>query len=334
MRGAPVGDRTETGWVSRVRLRPWPYFGGLALASLAIQAATGVLMAFTYQPTPDQAYVSSYYIANVMPYGWLVRTIHSWGAHLAIVFAAVHAVRVFVNASYKRPRGAKWAVGVLSLLVMIAMAFTGNLLPWDQGALRETTSALSLFREAPLVGDWIADVLVGGAQLGAATLTRFFAAHATVLPAALVALLVVHLRVARRSRKGEGAERSMGPEEDTVPLYPDLAVSATTSAVLLLSLFAVLSILVPATLDAKADVTAVSESSRPSWYFLSLYSLSRYLPPPVAATATVVLGALFALLPSLDRGPSLKPRDRALALAVGTAVIVGVVALTLLGTQV
>jgi quinol-cytochrome oxidoreductase complex cytochrome b subunit len=317
------------------RLRPWPYLGGLAVVCVVLQAVTGILLAFSYQPTPDTAYVSVYYITNAMPYGWLVRTVHSWGSHLLIVFAALHAVRMFVTASYKHPRRANWVLGVVALLATIAMSFTGNLLPWDQRAYWDTTRAVALFEQAPLVGEWLVTTLLGGDTIGPTALTRFHASHVTILPALLVGLLFAHLWLARRAA---ARERSAGPDRPQIggapsamPLYPDLLVSWATTWALLLSLLAVLAILAPVSLDVKADPSLVLEQSKPAWYFLSLYTLERWIPPAVAATVTFLLGVLFIALPYSDRSPSHEPKERMVALGLGFLVIAGVLALTVIG---
>lgn len=329
----PVRDAEPLTLGARLRaasMSPWPYFGGLALACLGIQVVTGLLMAFRYQPTPDEAYVSVYYIANVMPYGWLVRSAHSWGSVLTLVFAALHAVSVFIKASYKKPRQGNWVLGVLALMTAVALGFTGRLLPWDQMAYWGTEAAVDLFRQAPLVGDWIARGLLGGELVGAATLTRFYAAHVTVLPATLLALLLAHLFLARKQDAADelaGGSRIRG----RVPLYPDILLPAATTLVLLLAVFLALASLVPATLDVKADLTVAPQVAKPTWNLLSMYALSQYLNGGVAASVTAVLGLLFLLLPYIDRGPTVKPRERRFALLIGLLVIGGVCFLTLAG---
>jgi quinol-cytochrome oxidoreductase complex cytochrome b subunit len=314
----------------RVRIRPWPYFGGLALVAVVLQAVTGLIMSFTYQPTPDQAYVSSYYIANVMPYGWLVRTVHTWGAAFIIGFAAIHAVRMFVAGSYKPPWRAGWVFGVLALLAAVSMGFTGHLLPWDQTAYWDTTAAVDLFRQAPVVGGWIAGTLLGGETVTAATLTRFYAMHATILPLGMLALLAGHLWVSRRARELAAAD----PDDESgepVPFYPDLFVPGVTSVALLLGVYAVAALLVPAALDVKADPSLVLESAKPAWYFLSIYAASKVVPTGFGVTVTMLLGTAFVFLPFLDRSPARSPRERRFAIGVGLAVIVGIVGFTIAG---
>lgn len=331
-RGAPA-------WLLDSCARPWSCFGGLALVCLALQVVTGLLLAFSYRPTPGEAYASVYYLSNVMPYGWLVRTVHFWGSQLVIALAALHAVRMLVNGSYRRPERTGWIVGALALAFVIALAFTGSLLTWDQSAYWSTFAAVSLLREVPLVGEWVARGLLGvDAALGAAALTRFYAAHLTLLPVGLAGLLVAHARIERARGADAMPSSSDAPDAQAgrplgvdAPSYPDVVASAATMVVLLLCLYAVLAIFLPAPLDVRADPTVTPAAVKPAWYFLSVYALTRYLPPAVAVTVPVVLGMLFILLPFFDRGPSRASTDRALALAVGLSAIAGAIVLTLVG---
>ena len=317
-----AAQETEAaGRASRFRMRPWPYFGGLALLCFGLQVVTGIVMVFSYEAGADRAYASVYSISNVMPYGWLVRTIHHWGAHLTIAFAGLHAVRAFLVASYKPRRQLNWVLGAVALLAALALAFTGSLLPWDQKAFWDTSAAVSLLKQLPLIGGWIASVVLGGDTLGATTLTRFFWAHVAVLPIALLGLLVGHFWLASKREEDE---------DETVPFYPDIIIPAATAVVLVLSVYAVLAIILAVSLDVRADPSAVA-AAEPAWYFMSLSTLLRYLSPALAATVTILLGVLFILLPYVDHGPSRAPKDRILALAIGFFVIGGVLALTAVG---
>ncbi len=317
----------------RRRVLPVPYAAGLAIICLFLQALTGVLMAFAYQATPDSAYTSTYHIANEIPYGWLVRTVHAWGAVLVVLFVTVHIVSVFLAASYRGDRQAKWFLGIFALLVCVALGVSGQLLPWDQAAYWSTSESISLTRQVPLVGEWVAGVMLGGTSIGAATLTRFSSAHIMLLPAMLVGLLVFHLRAGRGSPSGQDESDAdvTDDHEAKVPIYPDLLMSWTTTAVLLLSVYVVLAILVPASLDVRADASVMPNVVKPAWYLLSVYTLSRYFSTPVAVTIPPLLITLFALLPLFDRTPSPNPRKRVAVLALGTAIIAAIMILTLTG---
>ncbi len=178
--------------------RFWYCFGGLTFFVFLLQVASGVWLSFYYVPTPEQAYASVFYISNYVNYGWLIRSIHAWGAQLMVVFILIHMIRVFVTGSYKNPREFNWVVGVLLFLITMAFGLTGYLLPWDQKAYWGSTVSLSLVEQVPLLGSVIAQIVLGGEALGAPTLTRFYSGHVFLLPAALVILLVAHFWMIRK----------------------------------------------------------------------------------------------------------------------------------------
>ena len=277
----------------RRHIRPWPYFGGLALACLGLQAVTGILMALFYQPAPEYAYTSVYYISNVVPYGWLVLTIHTWGATLTIIFSALHAIRMLITATYKHPREVVWVLGALTFPLTIVLGVTGYLLPWSQEAYSSTVAAISLIAQTPIAGGWIANALLNGDALSATTLKRFYTAHVMLLPAVLSGLIVAHIWVSHRVATAD--------DEETIPLYPDLFISAATALALLLSIFAVLAILLPASLGTKADPSLAASTSKPMWFLLGPHVLSQYLPAALIMGVLLLLGLLFILLPYLDR---------------------------------
>ncbi|MBI5230972.1 MAG: cytochrome b N-terminal domain-containing protein, partial [Coriobacteriales bacterium] len=186
-----------------------------------------------------------------------------------------------------------------------------------------TDAGVSILAQTPVLGRALAGLMLGGQAVGENALTRFHAAHVTLLPAVLMLLLVAHIWVARRQQEGT--------TKAAVPLYPDLLISAGTTLVLLLCIFAVLAILLPVPLDVRADPSARLSDAKPGWYLLSLYSLAQWIPRPVAAIVPIALTALFALVPVLDRGQSTDPRQRALALIAGGVVIAVIASLTLVG---
>src|SRR5262249_5114889 len=147
---------------------------------------------------PDHAYDSVRYVTDHVPFGGFVRGLHFFGASFIVVAAVAHMARVVVFGSYKSPREAPWLTGVALLLIILAVALTGYLLPWDQKAFWATTVTINIARSTPLIGEQIAAVMRGGSQLGALTLLRWYAAHVLLLPAALVALVVTHLYLMRR----------------------------------------------------------------------------------------------------------------------------------------
>ena len=171
------------------------YLGGITLFCFMVQATTGILLSLYYQPTPESAYDSILYIMNQANFGWLIRSVHAWGANLMIIFCVLHLLRIVVQGAYKKPREMTWMVGMALLGVTMGFGFTGYLLPWDQRAYWATTVGTEIPGSVPIIGSWIRELLRGGADVSAVTLSRFFGVHMLVLPVSLAALLGLHLLI-------------------------------------------------------------------------------------------------------------------------------------------
>ena len=170
----------------------WNTLGSASLFLFVMQAVTGIFLSVYYTPSPDHAYDSIQYIMNGVAFGWLIRGIHHWGASLMVLVVFIHMIRVFVTASYKYPRELTWMIGVGLLICTLGMGFTGYLLPWNQKAYWATTVGTSIAGTVPWVGSIIEKALRGGPELSALTLSRFFAAHIWMFPAALAGLIGAH----------------------------------------------------------------------------------------------------------------------------------------------
>ena len=171
----------------------WNTLGSASLFLFLLQGATGIFLSVYYTPSPDHAYDSIQYIMNGVAFGWLIRGIHHWGSSLMVLVVFIHMIRVFVTASYKYPRELTWVIGVGLLICTLGMGFTGYLLPWNQRAYWATTVGTSIAGTVPFIGPFIQNALRGGTDLSALTLSRFFAAHIWILPAALGGLIGVHI---------------------------------------------------------------------------------------------------------------------------------------------
>src|SRR6516225_459759 len=197
----------RTGW-HRLRqlllLEPLPggarwtaAFGSLLLFTLVLQIVTGVLLSMNYAPSTETAWPSVNYIQEEVYLGDFVRGLHHWGSSAMVILLLIHLIQVFVWGAYKKPRELTWMVGVLLLFLVLGLAFTGYLLPWDQKAYWATKVGLGIASTTPVIGDGLRTVLQGGLQMGNLTLTRFFAIHAFVLPGLLILLVVIHLYLFR-----------------------------------------------------------------------------------------------------------------------------------------
>jgi quinol-cytochrome oxidoreductase complex cytochrome b subunit len=173
-------------------------FGGIALVLFIILAATGILMAIYYQPTPDKAYQSIIDMTTHVQFGWWIRSIHRWAAGGMVLLVMLHMLRVFFTGAYKKPRELNWITGVLLLVITFSFGFTGYLLPWDQKAYWATKVGTDIAGSVPFIGHFLLVSLRGGEQISAATLGRFYDLHVLVLPAIILALLGGHFWMIRR----------------------------------------------------------------------------------------------------------------------------------------
>lgn len=177
--------------------RWWYCLGGITAFLFIVQAITGIMLAFYYQPTPEQAYASILYIENEVLFGASIRGIHHWAANGMVIMCFAHMLRVFVMGAYKAPRELNWASGVILLIVTMGFGFTGYLLPWDQRAYWATTVGTEIAGGIPDIGELILVFLRVGWGITEATLSRFYALHVIVLPVLVIAMMAAHFMMIR-----------------------------------------------------------------------------------------------------------------------------------------
>jgi ubiquinol-cytochrome c reductase cytochrome b subunit len=315
---------------------PWSYtLGSIALLLFVVQVVTGIFLAVYYAPTPDHAHDSLRWLESSISGGRLLRGMHHWGASFMVVAVLMHLLRVIVHGSYRKPREVNWLIGVKLLLFVMAFGLTGYLLPWDQKAYWATQVTLNIAESVPLLGPFLAKVLGGGTQLGAVTLTRFYAIHVLVLPLIAIALVVWHVALVQRHGTAGPSSYDGDPKVDGDTFHPrQSARDAIAMAVVFLALV-LTAIAKPAPLEALADPTDATYVPRPEWYFLGLFQLLKYFPGRLEVIGTVILPgigtALLFALPWLDRSASRRYGARKLLLAGSLSAFAAAFALTLLG---
>jgi quinol-cytochrome oxidoreductase complex cytochrome b subunit len=171
----------------------WFTLGSASLFLFVMQGVTGIFLTIYYVPSPDHAYDSIQFIMNGVPFGWLIRGIHHWGASLMVIFVFAHMMRTFFFGAYKYPRELTWITGTVLLLATLGMGFTGYLLPWNQRAYWATTVGTQIAGQVPLIGPYITQVMRGGTDLSAVTLARFFSIHIWFLPVVIGAMIGIHM---------------------------------------------------------------------------------------------------------------------------------------------
>lgn len=177
----------------------WTFcFGGISFFLFLVLVVTGILLMIYYRPTTTEAYESVALITNVVPYGWLIRGLHHWGANLMVLMVMLHMVRVFAYGAYKPPRDFNWVVGVVLLLLTLAFGFSGYLLPWNQVSYWATTVVTDATGALPLIGEYLKYFIRGGPEVSQLTLSRFFTLHVVILPALTAVFLFLHFGMLRK----------------------------------------------------------------------------------------------------------------------------------------
>ena len=274
----------------------WRYvWGSTLMFTFGIQMVTGLCLWAAYSPSSQTAWESVYYIQHEMSFGWLLRGIHHYTAQTMVVLLAIHVLQVVLYGAYRAPREVNWLLGVLLLLVTLGLSLTGYLLPWDEKGYWATKVATNIMAIAP-GGGKLQALVVGGTEYGHHTLTRFFALHAGLLPATLIALLVAHIAVFRR----HGVTYSPRDSGETT-FWPEQVCRDTVAClgVLLVILWLVLRHGIGpeggANLGAPADPSRSYDAARPEWYFLFLFQFLKYFPGTQEIIGAIIIPTVILL---------------------------------------
>jgi ubiquinol-cytochrome c reductase cytochrome b subunit len=302
----------------------WYVFGALSLVVLVNQIVTGIFLTMHYKPDATQAFASVEYIMREVPYGWLIRYLHSTGASAFFIVVYLHMFRAMLYGSYKKPRELIWIFGVLIFLTLMGEAFFGYLLPWGQMSYWGAQVIVNLFGAVPIIGPDLSIWIRGDYVISDATLNRFFAFHVIALPLAILGLVAAHIMALHEvgSNNPDGVEiKSLkdpktGYPVDGIPFHPYYTVKDLFVTMVFLFVFALVLFFAPEMggyfLEYNnfipADPLKTPEHIAPVWYFTPFYSILRAVPPMfesqfpgVAAMGLSVV--IFFLLPWLDRSP-------------------------------
>lgn len=288
----------------------WFYvFGSATLFTFIVQVATGTALATAYVTSSGQAYESLKFI-TASPFGRVVRGIHYFGASAMVLLIGIHVIRVYLMGSYKYPRQMTWLTGAGLLPLTLGMAFTGQLLRWDQIGFWTAVIAAEQAGRTPVFGNWIAHFLLAGDTVGGATLSRFFAAHVFFIPACVFALLGFHLYLVVRNGISEPPKsgRPVDPktyrhwygqllQREGEPFWPDAAWRDAVFGLLVIATIGALALLVgPPELGNPPDPTIVHASPRPDWYFMWYFAVLSLIPKAIEDYVIILGPALFGLM--------------------------------------
>lgn len=293
--------------------------GGAALVLFLLLALSGALLLVGYQPSPERAHASVAALVDEAPFGALVRNVHHWAGSGLVLVAFLHLLRVVFRGGHLPPRRANWLVGVALLLLTVASAFTGYLLPWDQLAYWAVTIATGMLEYLPLAGGALLRAARGGAEVGGATLARFFVLHVALLPITFLGLLAFHFWLVRKVGGvivpaggpetplpgGAGPASGAGPTTGgdlpgrgrLVPTSPALTQREGVAALVVVAAVLLLAAVADAPLQAPANPGLSPNPAKAPWYFMGLQELLIHLHPLFGAVLVpaLALAALVAL---------------------------------------
>jgi ubiquinol-cytochrome c reductase cytochrome b subunit len=288
----------------------WFYvFGSAALTVFVLQLVTGILLALVYVPTAGEAWNSLQTLNHSIAFGWYIRALHGWGSNFMVAIVLIHMVQVFLFGAYKYPRELTWIVGVFLLLMTLGMAFSGQVLRFDQDAFWGIGIGASISSRVPVIGPWAVHLLLGGPIIAGATLSRFFALHVFVIPGLLIAFVSLHLlmvlklginewpmpgRIVRKATYEKQYHELI--QKDGVPFVPGAVYKDIFfSACILLVLMLVAAYFGPFGPSGRPDPTIIQTVPRPDYFFLWIYALLSLLPPQME-TPALLIGPVIVIL--------------------------------------
>jgi len=316
---ATLWNRHLSNYYVPKNLNIWYIFGSLALVVLAIQIVTGIFLVMHYKPDAAQAFQSIEYIMREVPWGWLMRYMHSTGASMFFIVIYLHMVRGLLYGSYRKPRELVWIFGVALFLCLMAEAFFGYLLPWGQMSYWGAQVIVNLFAAIPLIGPDLALWIRGDYVVSDATLNRFFALHVIAIPLVFIGLVVAHIAALRNVGSGnpDGIDITQGPKDkygrpkDGVPFHPFYTVHDILGIAGFLVVFAAIVFFAPEMggyfLEYNnfipADPLRTPEHIAPVWYFTPFYTMLRATTEHftwILAGCAVLSASLLAIKSSLQ----------------------------------
>ena len=293
----------------------WFYvFGSGTLLCFVLQIVTGTCLAFVYVPSASQAYTSLEYLTYQQSLGWFLRAVHNWGSNFMVAIMALHMTQVFLFGAFKYPRELTWISGVVLLFCTLGMAFTGQVLRFDQDAYWGLGIGASIMGRVPVFGANIVHLMLAGPIIAGETLSRFFTLHVFIIPGLIIALVSLHLRLVLAKGINEyptpgtlvnketyAAEYESLLKKEGVPFYPKaISKDLIFSAVVILGILGCAAYFGPKGPTGVPDPTQIDTVPRPDFFFLWMFSalalLPDYMETVLILTAPVVIiGVLFAL---------------------------------------
>src|SRR6516225_10930122 len=274
----------------------WAYvFGSVLLFLFISQTITGVVLALYYVPSASSAHTTVAYIVKEVTGGSFLRSLHAYGSSAVVIVVLLHLTQTYLYGAYKGRRELLWISGRVLLALMLAMAFTGYLLPWDQKAYFATTVGTNMASDIPFIGTWLKRFMRGGDEMGPLTISPFFVPHLFLLPAALIGFIAIHVYLFRKAgAAGPPSEDPIHPKLPTQRFYPRQVLMDTAVALLMICILGFFAHYVPMELGPKANPADTQYVPRPEWYYLPIFQWLKYFKGPYAIIGIVVIPAITA----------------------------------------
>ena len=289
-------------------LNYWWNFGSLAGIVLGIMIVSGIVLAMNYTAHIDYAFDSVERIMRDVNFGWLIRYIHMNGASFFFIVVYIHMFRGLYYGSYKAPREILWILGVVIMLLMMATAFMGYVLPWGQMSFWGATVITNLFSALPIIGEYIVTWLWGGFGVDNPTLNRFFSLH-YLLPFAIAGVVILHLAALHQHGSNNPLGIDIKKKGDTIPFHPYYTIKDLFGLGVFLTIFVAVIAYAPNYMGhpdnyIPANPLVTPSHIVPEWYFLPFYAILRAVPDKLFGVLAMFAAiAVLFVLPWLDRSP-------------------------------
>jgi ubiquinol-cytochrome c reductase cytochrome b subunit len=309
-------------------------FGSGLLFIFISQVITGIFLALYYVPSADHAHTTVAYITKAVTAGSFLRSLHAYGASAMIIVMLLHLSQTYIYGAYKGPREILWISGCLLFALVLGMAFTGYLLPWDQRAYFATAVGTNAASEVPLIGETLKRMMRGGTEMGTLTISRFFVAHVFFLPACVLALVASHILLFRKAgAAGPVDEDPYEPKKKTELFYPRQVLMDLSLTALLIIGLGLLCFFAPMQLGPPANPADAQYIPRPEWYYLPIFQWLKYWHGAASVVGILIIPMVLVVgivaIPFFDRSIERRPWKRPVAMGAYGFVLLALVGLGL-----
>jgi len=309
-------------------------FGSGLLFIFISQVITGVFLALYYVPSADHAHTTVAYITKAVTAGSSLRSLHAYGASAMVIVLLLHLSQTYIYGAYKGPREILWVSGCVLFALVLGMAFTGYLLPWDQRAYFATAVGTNAASEVPLIGETLKRMMRGGTEMGTLTISRFFVAHVFLIPACIFALVASHIFMFRKAgAAGPVDEDPFEPKKKTEFFYPRQVLMDLSLTALLIIGLGSLCFFAPIQLGPAANPADAQYIPRPEWYYLPIFQWLKYWHGAASVVGILLIPMILVVgivaVPFFDRSIERRPWKRPIAMGAYAFVLLVLVGLAL-----